>query len=305
MAVWLLWRLSRRVAPAGPLLAFSAALTVLLWPGVLVRAVTISSTALELVLATALLLVLWRLLEQPGRRLLLLAALLLGACLLAKSTLLYLAPLALGVAVADWRRRRDTAGTVAAAAIPALALLPWLIFNLDHYDALTASSAARDQQAPVVNPLGLDYGTDDVLDRTGRLLKEVLPAEWWAQLDVPWVRGATLVLFGALFGVALALAVVPPPGWSRRPLWFFAVPVLCGYATLVVTMLAAQWPSFNLRYLYPVLPALAVAVGSAFAVRGTRWAWRGLVVCAVLLAAVWIDMAGAFYFTDVGDALGI
>ena len=111
VAVWLLWRLSRRVAPAGPLLAFSAALTVLLWPGVLVRAVTISSTALELVLATALLLVLWRLLEQPGRRLLLLAALLLGACLLAKSTLLYLAPLALGVAVADWRRRRDTAGT--------------------------------------------------------------------------------------------------------------------------------------------------------------------------------------------------
>ena len=223
----------------------------------------------------------------------------------AKSTLIYLAPLALGVAVADWRRRRDTAGSVAAAAIPALLLLPWLIFNLDHYDALTASSAARDQQAPVVNPLGLDYGTDDVLDRTGRLLKEVLPAEWWAQLDVPWVRVATLVLFGALFGVALALAVAPPPGWSRRPLWFFAVPVVCGYATLVVTMLAAQWPSFNLRYLYPVLPALAVAVGSAFAVRGTRWAWRGLVVCAVLLAAVWIDMAGAFYFTDVGDTLGI
>ena len=84
----------------------------------LVRAVTVSSTALELVLATALLIVLWRLLEQPGRRLLLLAGLLLGACLLAKSTLIYLAPLAVGVAVADWRRRRDTAGAVAAAALP-------------------------------------------------------------------------------------------------------------------------------------------------------------------------------------------
>ena len=59
-----------------------AALTVLLWPGVLVRGGHRLEHRAGAVLATALLLVLWRLLEQPGRRLLLTAALLLGACLL-------------------------------------------------------------------------------------------------------------------------------------------------------------------------------------------------------------------------------
>ena len=305
LAAFLLWRLSLRVAPAAPLLAFSAALTVLLWPGVLVRAVTVSNTPLELVFATGLLLVLWRLLEQPARRSLLLAGLLLGVCLLTKSTLIYLAPLAAIVAFVDWRSRRDTAGTLAAAAIPAVMLLPWLIFNLRHYDALTASGPARDLQAPLVNPLGIQYGFGDAWDRTVRLLKEVLPAEFWEQLDVGWVHVATLALFAALFGVALVLAFVPPRGWSRRPLWFFALPVVAGYATLVITMLAGNWPSFNLRYLYPVLPALAVGVASAFAVRGTRYAWGVLAGCSLLLAALWIDMAGAFYFVDIGDKLGI
>jgi 4-amino-4-deoxy-L-arabinose transferase-like glycosyltransferase len=305
IAIWLLWRLSRRVAGDARLLAFSAALTVVLWPGVLVRAVTVSSASLELVLATALLLVAWRLLQRPARGTLVLSGALLGACLLTKSTLVYLAPVALLAAIVDWRRRRDVAGGVTAVAVPALMLAPWLAFNREHYDALTASSAARAQQQSLVNPLGVDFGVGDALQRTVRMLDAVLPAEWVGQLDVLWVRVVAVVLFAALFGVAVVLAVAPPRDWSRRALWFFGLPLLTGYLMLVITLLSANWPSFNLRYLYPVLPSFAIAVASAFATRGTRAAWCALAACSVLLAVLWIDMAGAFYFTDVGNALGI
>jgi hypothetical protein len=81
--------------------------------------------------------------------------------------------------------------------------------------------------------------------------------------------------------------------------------VLTGYLMLVVTLLSANWPSFNLRYLYPMLPALAAAVAAAVPPRGERLAWAVVAGCCLLLAAVWIDMAGAFYFTDAGDTLGI
>ena len=158
VAAFLLWRIALRVAPRAPLLALAAALTVLLWPGVLVRAITVSNAPLELVLATALLLVLWRLLERGGRGPALAAGVLLGACVLTKSTLIYLVPLVLVVLALDWRARRDTPAVVVALVLPALMLAPWLAFNLDHYDALTASKAARDQQQSVVNPAGITTG---------------------------------------------------------------------------------------------------------------------------------------------------
>ena len=54
-----------------------------------------------------------------------------------------------------------------------------------------------------------------------------------------------------------------------------------------------------------MLPALAVAVAVAVPRGRERLAWGVVAGCSVLLAAVWIDMAGAFYFTDVGEKLGI
>ena len=47
LAVFLTWVLARRVVPDAPLTAFSAALTFLLWPGVVVRAVTFSNAGLR------------------------------------------------------------------------------------------------------------------------------------------------------------------------------------------------------------------------------------------------------------------
>ena len=302
VAVGLLWPLARALRPEDPLLPFAAALTVVLWPALLVRGITVSNAALELPLATALLLVAWRVATAPRRRARVALGLLLGACLLTKSTLIALAPLVLLVAAVDWRRHRDTAGTAAALALPAALLAPWLAFNLAHYDALTPSAAAREQQQPFVNPQQVEYGVGDAVERTGRMPDQVLPVEFLGQLDVPWVRAATALVFAALFVPAVVLAVVAP---RRRTVWFFAVPVMTGYLMLVVTLLSANWPSFNLRYLYPMLPALAAAVAAAVPPRGERLAWAVIAGCCVLLTAVWIDMAGAFYFTDAGDELGI
>ena len=60
-SAWLMWLLARRVArPGTAAVVFAAGLGTLLWPGVVVRAVTVGNTPLELLLATAFLLVLLR-----------------------------------------------------------------------------------------------------------------------------------------------------------------------------------------------------------------------------------------------------
>jgi 4-amino-4-deoxy-L-arabinose transferase-like glycosyltransferase len=305
LAVGLLWRIARRVAPQATLLAFAAALTVVLWPGVLVRAVTVSNAPLELVVVSALLLVLWRLLERGGRGTAIAAGALFGACVLTKSTLIYLVPLALVVLALDWRTRRDGVAVVVAVALPVLMLAPWLVFSLDHYDALTPSSAARAQQRSVVNPDGVAYGTETVVRRTRELYQGVLPAEWLPQLGVAWVRAAAIALAAVLFGGALALlaaALARRRPWT--PIWFYSLPLACGYALLLIVVLRANWPILSPRYLYPVLPPLAIAVAAGYADRA-RAAWWTVAACSALLALLWLDMAGAFYFTDLGDRVGI
>jgi 4-amino-4-deoxy-L-arabinose transferase-like glycosyltransferase len=290
--------LARAVLPARPLLAFAGALNVLLWPGVVVRAVTISPTALEILLVTTLLLALWRVREGAGRRWVIAAGALTGACLLTKTTLVYVLPLVAVVLALDWRRRRDTVALLVAAALPLAMLAPWVAFNQDHYGSLTANEQAHAQQMPQVNPSGKTYGGGELRAFTRRLFDNVLPTEWRRQLDVGWVHLAVLGVDLLLFGAWLVLVLL------RRgpPLWFFAAPVLSGYAVMVAILLGENWPSFNLRYLYAALPGLAIGVAAALPARRAWW-WVG--ASAALVVALWVDMAGAFYFKDVGDALGI
>lgn len=301
-AAGLLWRLARAVMPRTPLLGLAAGLVVLLWPGVIVRAVTVSPSALEIVLVLGLSLALWRVQAGAGRRWLLGAGALLGACLLTKTTLVYLAPLTLMVVALDWRRRRDTLGAVLALALPVLALAPWLAFNHAHYGSLMADEQARAQQRSTLNPSNREYGADDAVHYTRRLFDHVLPEEWRGQLGEPWVRIVVLAVDVALFGAWLVLALTRRRGPPARRLWFFGAPVLTGYLVMLAILLAENWPTFNLRYLYPALPGLALAVAAALPVRR---AWIGVAACSVLVAALWIDMAGAFYFSDLGRAVGI
>ena len=72
---------------------YAAALSVLLWPGVIVRVITVSNAALELPLALLYVLAVWYASTRREPRLLLGAAGLLGLCLLTGLTLIFLAPL--------------------------------------------------------------------------------------------------------------------------------------------------------------------------------------------------------------------
>jgi branched-subunit amino acid transport protein AzlD len=67
-----------------------------------------------------------------------------------------------------------------------------------------------------------------------------------------------------------------------------------------------RWDVLLLRHAYPLLPALGVVAAA--------WLWRragdraALVATTggtVILAALWMDMAGRFYFVDLGAYLGI
>src|SRR6266511_5027133 len=64
----LVWLLAREAVPTASLAAFSVALTFVLWPGVVVRAVTVSNAGLEMFLGAAILLSLWRALARGDPR---------------------------------------------------------------------------------------------------------------------------------------------------------------------------------------------------------------------------------------------
>lgn len=283
--------------------AFAGGLLILLWPGLVVRGVTVSNAALEFVLVPAFLLAAWIAFTTRRPKPLVAAGALLGACLLTKLTLVYLAPTLLLAAAAVWRERRSASAPVALA-LPALALTPWLIDNLSRFGQLTANDLARAQQLPFLFPNGPpSFGVGDLPGRVAELLDGAVPQEWYGQLDVWWVgtvaRGLPLLLVVA---VVVALARRGQPSGARLTIAFFALPVVASLALMTATLLVEQWDIFLLRYVVPALPPLAIAAAAAMS-PGQR---RTLgVLATVLLGALWIDMAGAYLFLDVGDRLGI
>lgn len=295
----LLFALARRELPRAPLAAFAGGLLVLLWPGVLVRGVTVSNLPLEIVLASALLLALWHAERRGSSRWLVAAGALLGACLLTKLTLAYLAlPFAV-VLVRRWRHAWRPA--LLAAALPALLLAPWLASNLVRLGTLTANGGAQSQQEPLVNPGGRPLG-GNLLGDLGALPDGVLPQEWEKRLDVAWIRALALLLFAGLLAGAIAFA------WRRGQTTLHLAAAGAAGALLLATatLFAANWDIFLLRYFYAVLPALGVGVAAAaYARLGARALWTALAVQLVALGVVWVDLAGHHYFTNVGRSLGI
>jgi 4-amino-4-deoxy-L-arabinose transferase-like glycosyltransferase len=299
VALALVWRLARRVAPAADALpAVAVALAVALWPGLVVRGVTIGNTPLELVLVAAFLLVLWRADREPRRwRPAVLAAVVLGLCLLTKLTLVYLVPL---FAVVLWRRRGRLVPSLAVALLPLVMLAPWLALNQARYGSLTVNLAGSG------GVLGEGVGGTGVWDRVAdlpslnaRLVDGVLAQEFRFQLDVWWVKGLVVVLLAGLAVAALAALARHPRDWR---LWFLCLPALSGWAVMNLVYVVNASDQFLLRYLYGALLPLAVGVGLAIPREHRRTV---ALVASLAAAALWVDMAGAFYFTDVGDALGI
>jgi hypothetical protein len=302
--------LARAAAAEHWQIAYAAALAVLLWPGVVVRAITVSNAALELPLALLFVLAVWHATGRREPRLLLAAAALLGLCLLTGLTLIFLAPLLLAPILALLRERRDRrawALVALAVALPLALLAPWLISNEVRYGALTAGAIAKQLQAPLVNPTGQHYGVGAVLSRLWRLDRALLPQEWWSQYAK---AGLDLILW-LVPAVLLAGALVPalrrPRLLRSRAAALLGSPLPLGVITLAGIVVIVDWPSFLPRYVNPALPLLALF--AAWAWQGTR-RWPGAVLATVagstvLTGAVWVYMAGAYYFTNIGAALGI
>jgi hypothetical protein len=94
LGVGLLWVLVTRVAPRELVLpGFAVALSVVLWPGTILRSTNIGNTPLEIPLTLGFLLFLWEAERRRRWRPLAIAGGLLGLCLLTKVSLQFLAPL--------------------------------------------------------------------------------------------------------------------------------------------------------------------------------------------------------------------
>jgi 4-amino-4-deoxy-L-arabinose transferase-like glycosyltransferase len=291
VTVLLTWLLARRVVPDAPLAAFSAALTFLLWPGVVVRAATFSNAALELALGAALSLALWRALSERSERWLVASGVLMGAALLTKLTLLAFVPTLALVCVAFLRagRVRAVAATVAA---PVLMLAPWLAFNLREYDAPTGSGAVQGLMNPVLNPGGRDYGPGDLPARHVALLNAVLPDEWWVEFLSTAKRRLRDAFALLVLAIPLLAAVRVPPAERSPALLVLLLPLVAGVLLMSVSVLVENYDAFYGRYLYGLLPGLgvfaALALRRAFGERALTWSAAGVTV---LLLALWAHLA--------------
>jgi 4-amino-4-deoxy-L-arabinose transferase-like glycosyltransferase len=286
---------------------YALALAVLLWPGVVVRGITISNAALELPLATAYLLACWRATSRPSVRRLLIAAALLGLCLLTKATLIYLVPLLLLPGVVFLRARHDrwTLPVLAtAAALPVAMLAPWFASNLDRYNSLTPTALAFKIEGPFLNPTGKDPGLTEALRGVSRFAEAMLPQEWWPEYG-RIAFGLPLRIVPILLVVAALGGVLRRPALARSPqAILLGLPIALSVVALLTTLVLADWDSVLPRFLYPSAPALALFVA---------WAWRdrefAVMAAATAATAVallaWTFMVGAYYFTDVGASLGI
>ena len=307
-AVAVLALLARALSLAHRWELLAVALSVLLWPGVIVRVVTVSNAALELPITLLYVLVLWHATARRSPRLLLAAAAVLGLCLLTALTLVFLAVLLALPAFALLRKRRDRAALAwvgAAALIPLALLAPWVASNEARYGALTATALAKALQGPVVDPTGAHYGLGSLLAWLGRFERPLLPQEWWTQYAG---AGVILRLVPALLLAAALVPLLRRPRLARsRAAALFASPLVLGFLTLAGIVLFADWPSFLPRYVNTEFVLLALfAAWAWFELRARPGAILATAAAATALSgAVWVYMAGAFYFTNIGASLGI
>jgi 4-amino-4-deoxy-L-arabinose transferase-like glycosyltransferase len=307
VAVVILALLARAVFRERWPIPYCLALSTMLWPGVLVRAITVSNAALEIPLVLLYVLVVWNATVRPRARSLLVAGGLLGLCVLTQLTLGCMAILLIVPLVALLRARRDrrAVGTaMLALVLPVVLVAPWLALNESRYGALTASSLV--ERLTVANaPTGSGVGA--VASGLVRFTHAALPQEWWQEYN--GALGVILIALPALLLLIAALPVMQHPRLLRsQAAGLLAAPLPLGLATLVGIALLAEWPaSLFPRYVNPMFPLFALFAA---------WAWTQARVerkslfwfaslSALMASLAWIYMGGAYYFTNVGAKLGI
>ncbi len=305
-AVALLARLSRRVLKRRWLVGFSAGLVVLMMPGVVTRAVTISNINLAFPLVIACVTEIWIAWETTSARRLVGAGALVGLCVLTDLYLIELVPVfVLGAAAVLWRRRTrtDALWAAAAGAVAFVVVLPWLVFNEIHYHSLTASALAKGEQLAVVNPHHLRDTLGQVPGLTVEtLLAPVMPQEWASFLTAhPFLGQLVTDVEALLFVGALVLAVALGRRLVTTGYWILVLPwvmnvVLCWYIDV-----GQQWESGSMvaRYTYPTLPVLALFVAAAAlgVLRTPRVVVAAAAAASVVLVALWISLVPIIHAT--------
>jgi hypothetical protein len=307
--VAILARLARAVFKERWPVPYCLALSTLLWPGVIVRTITISDAALELPLVSLYVLALWNATAMPRIPSLLVAGALAGLCILTQLTLVCLVPLLAVPIAALFRKRgwRPTMGTTAlTVALPTMFVAPWLASNLSRYGAFTASATLEHMQE-AFEPGTRQYGVGVVTSNLWRFAQAALPQEWWPEYR--GTLGVIAIALPCMLTLACALAVIGRPR-SLRSLAgiLLAGPMLLGFATLAAIVLLAGWQSsFMPRFLNPMLPLFALFVAwSWMQLKTDTRATLGLAsVSTVATSSIWVYMAGAYYFTNVGATFGI
>jgi hypothetical protein len=283
------------------------ALSTLLWPGVIVRAITVSNAALELPLVLFYALVLWSATVKPRPASLVATGGLLALCVLTQITLACLAVLLLVPVLALFRERGErmaVGATVLALALPVALIVPWLAMNESRYGALTANSLVERLTA-AYSPKGSGLGV--LASGLARFAHAALPQEWWAEYH--GVPGAIAVALPAVLLLSAGLPAIRSPQLLRsRPAALLGAPLVLGLVTLAAITLFADWPaSMFPRYVNPMLPlfALFAAWAWARAGMGRRELLRIAVLSSVAVCLIWLYMGSAYYFTKVGAKLGI
>lgn len=307
--VAILGRLARAVFKERWLLPYCLALSTLLWPGVIVRAITVSNAALELPLVSLYVFALWGATARPRVRSVVTAGGLAGLCMLTQLTLVCLVPLLTVPLIALFKKRRGRAelgGAVFAVGLPVALVAPWLVSNLSRYGALTAN-ALLERMQEAYEPGTRQYGLGTVISNLWRFARTALPQEWW--LEYKGVLGVALIALPAVLLLIGVLAVVRRPRLIlSTAAVLLAGPLLLGFVTLVGIVLLEGWQSsFVPRFLNPMVPLFALFVAWAWmALRQSARILSGLAMCSTAVVSVaWVYMAGAYYFTNVGATLGI
>jgi 4-amino-4-deoxy-L-arabinose transferase-like glycosyltransferase len=278
------------------LAATALAATIFLWPAIVVRGVTISNEGLELLIGVSLTYVMWRAATERRAGWLIALGALVGLGLLTRLTLAYMVPVAIAVAlIGTFRgeRRFPWWSLLVAAAIPVALLLPWAIFNLDHYNALTPAQAARAQQEPLVNPDKHTLNWHDFKNLSRALLNGVLPDEWWVVfLSNTW-RVARDIVMPAFLVIPVILGFWLRPGERLRAWGILAAPIFIGLAAMVVSFVVANWNLFAPRYLHPELPGFALffALGVTRLIPRVKVVAGAAVVVTVALLALWLHLS--------------
>lgn len=301
-AIAILFLLAREVCGKRHLAAFSVALTAFLWPGVLVRSITISNASLELVLGLAVLLALWRATSRRDGRWLVAAGALMGLGLLTRLSIVYLLPLLIGAAIVLLRQdgwRTHVRAAVLALVLPPLVLAPWLAVNVDRYHALTASRIVRAEQEKSLNPTGHRFVVADLPAKARGLENGVIAEEWWVEFLKTRNRVIRDVFFAIFLLVPLALAFKMPRPGRRRVLALLAAPLGLGVVLMAIGTLAANWDFFYPRYLAPAVVAYTLfgaAVLSAVVRRERALAWTA-VGLTVAFGLLWLSLSSVKPFT--------